>query len=193
MLEIELKFRTDDLVAAERTLRDMGAELLGSHAESDTYFNAPDRDFAKTGEAVRIRRSGAVNKLTYKGPKRPNARVKTRTEVEMPLPYGDTTAEVAEQFLAGLGYKPVATVRKDRKEFHLPRGQFAVTACLDDVEQVGHYVELEILCEPPRADEAQTELLKLAEELGLTALEKHSYLQMLLMISPEHAPRGGRP
>ena len=52
--------------------------------------------------------------------------MKTRTEVEMPLPYGDTSAEVAEAFLSGLGYKPVACVRKARKEFHLPRGAFAV-------------------------------------------------------------------
>ncbi len=171
----------------------MGAELLGSHLESDTYFNAPDRDFAKTGEAVRIRRSDAVSKLTYKGPKQPNARVKTRTEVEMPLPYGDTSAEVAEQFLAGLGYKAVANVRKTRKEYHLPRGHFAVTACLDDVEEVGHYVELEILCEPPGANDAQTELLKLAEELGLTKVEKHSYLRMLLTKTLGYDPSGDRP
>src|SRR5262245_28506655 len=125
MLEIELKFRAESLISAERKLRDMGAELLGSHVEADTYFNAPDRGFAKTGEAVRLRRAGAVNKLTYKGPKQPNARVKTRTEVELPLSYGDTSAEVAEQFLSGLGYSCVANVRKSRKEFHLPRGQFA--------------------------------------------------------------------
>jgi adenylate cyclase class 2 len=193
MLEIELKFRADDLTTAERKLRAMGAELLGNHTESDTYFNAPDRDFAKTGEAVRLRRAGEVNKLTYKGPKLPNARVKTRQEVELPLPYGDTSAEVAEQFLAGLGYKAVANVRKERKEYHLPRGHFAVTACLDDVEQVGHYVELEILCEPPRADEAQTELLKLAEELGLTSVEKRSYLRMLLTKTLGYDPSGDRP
>jgi adenylate cyclase, class 2 len=193
MLEVELKFRADDLPTVERQLRGMGAELLGSHGETDTYFNAPDRDFAKTGEAVRLRRSGAVIKLTYKGPKQPNARVKTRTEVELPLPYGDTSAEVAEQFLSGLGYKPVACVKKSRKELHLPRGSFAVTACLDDVEQVGHYVELEILCEAPRADEAQTELLKLAEELGLKSVEKHSYLRMLLTKTLGYDPSGDRP
>ena len=193
MLEIELKYRADDLPAAEKKLRGMGAELLGNHTEADTYFNAPDRNFAQTGEAVRLRRSGAVNKLTYKGPKRPNARVKTRTEVEVPLPYGDTSAEVAEQFLAGLGYKPVATVRKARKEFHLPRGQFAVTACLDDVDEIGHYVELEILCEAERADEAQTELLKLAGELGLAAVEKRSYLRMLLTKTLGYDPSGDRP
>ena len=113
--------------------------------------------------------------------------------MELPLPYGVTSAEVAEQFLAGLGYKAVANVRKVRKEYHLPRGRFAVTACLDDVEQVGHYVELEILCEAPRADEAQTELLKLAEELGLTAVEKRSYLRMLLTKTLGYDPSGDRP
>jgi adenylate cyclase class 2 len=193
MLEVELKYRADDLPAVEKKLRGLGAEHLGSHVERDTYFNAPDRDFSKTGEAVRMRRSGEVVKLTYKGPKQPNARVKTRTEVELPLPYGDTSAEVAGQFLAGLGYKPVACVRKTRKEYHLPRGTFAVTACLDDVEDVGHYVELEILCEQPRADEAQTELLKLADELGLNTVEKHSYLRMLLTKTLGYDPSGDRP
>lgn len=193
MLEIELKYRSDDPAVAERKLRAMGAELLGSHPEHDTYFNAPDRDFAKTGEAVRLRRSGAVTKLTYKGPKLQNARVKTRIEVELPLAYGDTSAEVAEQFLTGLGYRTVAVVKKQRKEFHLPRGQFAVTACLDDVDGVGHYVELEILCEDPRADEAQSDLLKLAAELGLTEIEKRSYLRMQLTKTLGYDPSGDRP
>ena len=59
--------------------------------EADHYFNAPDRDFARTDEAFRLRRIGAANFVTYKGPKR-DAQRKMRTEIEVPLPDGDEAA-----------------------------------------------------------------------------------------------------
>lgn len=69
MLEIEQKFRLTGNEPIEAGIAEMGAITLGEIMEEDHYFNAPDRDFAKTGEAFRIRRIGEKNFLTYKGPK----------------------------------------------------------------------------------------------------------------------------
>src|SRR5438105_8557348 len=66
-LEIELKFPAPAGIAAKIVA--LGARPGSRHVERDHYFNAPDRDFAATNEAFRIRRSGNESRLTYKGPR----------------------------------------------------------------------------------------------------------------------------
>mgnify|MGYP000429118694 CR=1 FL=1 len=48
---------------------DLRGDILCHAAARQGGFNAADRDFAQTGEAVRLRRVGASNTLTYKGKK----------------------------------------------------------------------------------------------------------------------------
>ena len=69
MLEVEAKFRLMDPKPVEARLRTWGAKLVADHVEADHYLNAPDRDFARTDEAFRLRRIGERNLLTYKGPR----------------------------------------------------------------------------------------------------------------------------
>jgi adenylate cyclase class 2 len=179
MLEIEVKYRVQDWSAVEARLRNWGAEFAEARADADQYFNAPDRDFARTDEALRVRRIGPSNFVTYKGPKT-DAQTKTRTEIEVPLAPGEPNAQEFGRLLMSLGYKPVTVVHKRRVVCHLSRGGFAVEVCLDDVDQVGKFVELEILAPPEALETARAVLLKTAEELGLTASERRSYLEMLL-------------
>ena len=136
MLEIEQKFANADFAAIEKRLAEWEARRGEEHLEADHYFNAPDRDFARTDEAFRLRRIAAANFLTYKGPKHPGA-VKVRTELEIPLRDGDEAAEQMMQLLAYLGYRAVAVVRKQRRMYHLERGGFAVVFCLDEVDRLG--------------------------------------------------------
>src|SRR5438552_3145030 len=76
MLEVEMKFPAADFTGIERLLAERGAVAQESLEEVDHYFNAPDRDFAQTDEALRLRRIGPANYATYKGPKR-DAQTKT--------------------------------------------------------------------------------------------------------------------
>ena len=48
MLEIEQKFAAADFSAIEQRLREWSARQGAEHDEADHYFNAPDRDFART-------------------------------------------------------------------------------------------------------------------------------------------------
>ena len=84
MLEIEQKFAGADFAALEARLAEWGARRGEDHSEADHYFNAPDRDFAVTGEAFRMRRIGSANLLTYKGPRQAGP-VKIRPELEIAL------------------------------------------------------------------------------------------------------------
>jgi adenylate cyclase class 2 len=191
MLEIEQKFARADFAAIEHRLAEWGARPGEEHTEADHYFNAPDRDFARTDEAFRLRRVGAANFLTYKGPKRKDV-VKIRTELEIPLRDGDEAAEQFMQLLVHLGYRPVAVVRKHRRMRHLEREEFALTVCLDEVEHLGRFAEVEILAPEERVDKARTVLADTAAALGLSELERGSYLGMLLAAQaspkPENAP-----
>jgi adenylate cyclase class 2 len=179
MLEIEQKFADADFALLERRLAEWGTRPGGAEDEADHYFNAPDRDFAQTDEAFRLRRVGGHSCLTYKGPKR-QAAVKIRTEIEVPLAGGDGPAEDMTRLLVHLGYRPVAVVKKHRRSFHVDRGGFALTVTLDDVEGLGRFAEVEILAPEERAEAARAVLTTTAEELGLSRVERRSYLGLLL-------------
>lgn len=179
MLEVEVKYPVADFVALERRLAEEGARCDGVRSEADHYFNAPDRDYARTDEALRVRRIGEANFVTYKGPKR-DARTKTRTEIEIGLAAGDKPAADFMRLLEHLGYRAVAVVRKQRRIYSTRRAGFDLEICLDDVENVGRFVELEIQAPEERLDAARDVLLKLAADWGFQESERRSYLEMLL-------------
>jgi adenylate cyclase class 2 len=179
MLEIEQKFAHADFAVIERRLGEWGVTASEEHAEADHYFNAPDRDFAKTDEAFRLRRVGPKNFLTYKGPKQ-TAAVKIRTELEVPLLDGDEIAAQFTQLLVHLGYRPVAVVKKHRRMYPLRRGGFQLTVCLDEVEVLGRFAEVEILAPEDQTDAARQVLQEVAAQLGLSDVERRSYLGMIL-------------
>ena len=179
MLEVEVKYRNADRTAAVATLLEWGATLSQDRTDVDLYFQAPDRDLKATDEAFRLRRTGAKNCLTYKGPKR-DTETKTRAEIEVPLADGDAPAADAERLFVALGYKPVIAVRKKRRVYRFQRDGFNMEACFDSVERVGEFVELEILAEEAQYETAKATLLAAAAELGLTEKEPLSYLGLLL-------------
>lgn len=178
-LEVEMKFPAPDHAALEQALQQRGARPGKVLHEADQYFNAPDRDFAQTDEALRIRRIGAANFVTYKGPKT-DQQTKTRTEIEVPLAVGDEAAADFERLLTHLGYRAVRVVRKQRRTYHIDSGGFAVEVCLDDVADVGRFVELEIVAPADQFEPAKAALLALAADLGLKNSERRSYLQLLI-------------
>jgi adenylate cyclase class 2 len=179
MLEVEMKFPVADFGPVKRSLSQWGAKADAHRVDVDQYFNAPDRDFAQTDEAFRLRRIGTANFVTYKGPKR-DAQTKTRTEIEVGLAEGDQAAADFARLVIHLGYRPVAIVRKQRRVFHLERDGFALEVCLDEVADLGCFVEVEILAPEEALEKAKAVLLQVARDLGLGASERRSYLELLL-------------
>ncbi len=179
MREIEQKFRVPDPAALIQRLTGLGLVLDAGHPEADHYLAPPDRDFVVTGEVFRMRRIGTDNYLTYKGPRAPGP-FRDREELEVPLPSGDDIAEQHLRLLGHLGYRPVAIVRKMRRQVKFSRDGFAVTICLDEVEELGTFCEVEILTESEQNEAARRVIAAVAEELGLTDLVPRSYLGLLL-------------
>jgi adenylate cyclase class 2 len=177
--EVEQKHRVDDRAALIAKLNKCGASLSEPLVQSDQYFAHPARDFAKTDEALRIRTVGNESFVTYKGPKL-DAATKTRRELELPLAASDADGSQFAEILAALGFTPVATVRKQRRMFHITHDGRNVEGALDDVEGVGTHVELELIADDANLDSSKAVIAGLAAELELGPSERSSYLELLL-------------
>ncbi len=169
--EIELKAYYDDEDELRRKLESLGAVFVSRLEEEDVYFSHPSRDFAETGEAFRIRKSGNDFCFTYKGP-RQSSGIKVREEIEFSI--GDYSAAYA--MIEKLSFMPRGRVKKVREIFNYSD----FTICLDDVEEVGKFIEVEKIGSDK--DVIEQEILVIAQKLGINRLEKRSYLTMLMDI-----------
>jgi adenylate cyclase class 2 len=177
--EVEQKHRVGDKTALVAKLTKRGATLCDAIVQSDCYFAHPARDFARTDEALRIRTVGAASFVTYKGPKL-DAATKTRRELELPLAPSDADGSQFAELLSALGFTPVATVRKQRQEFHVAYDGRDVEVALDEVDGVGTYVELELMSDEAGLESAKAVIAALASKLELGPSERRSYLELLL-------------
>ena len=177
--EVEQKHRVVDVAALTALLAQRGVPLEPAIAQSDQYFAHPARDFAKTDEALRIRTSDRKSFVTYKGPKL-DIVTKTRRELELPLNEQDANGSQFAELLAALGFRPVATVRKQRRIFRIEHAGQHVEGSIDEVDGVGTFVELELISDEANLEAAKQVIRELAAELDLGPTERRSYLGMLL-------------
>lgn len=183
--EVEVKVPIEDIELMTQKLVESGAKELNSEVQIDTYFDHPCRTFVKTDEAVRVRTrkplneqelatSHTPNELTYKGPKL-DEKTKTRVEYSVGIDNVDNITSILES----LGFKPIANVIKKRIFFDLR----AITISIDDVEDVGLFLELEsIVHQKDEMESAKRSIFKLLNELGLDAQQsiRDSYLEMYM-------------
>lgn len=177
--EVEQKHPVAGFESVEAKLSEMGATIGPAQEELDLYVNHPVRDFAKTDEALRIRQKGGKTLITYKGPKIDKT-TKTRREIELPLGERRETPDQWRELLEVLSFEAVAEVRKSRRKVDVVWEGQAVALTLDDVHNVGTFVELEIESDEEGIERAKSNLAALASELGLTESERRSYLELLL-------------
>ena len=165
MLELEMKARIDKYSRGRIDQILKKSVFLGERLEEDIYFSSPMRDFKQTDEALRVRYSGNKAILTYKGPKLDKIS-KSREEFEA-FVSGDI-----ELILQKLGYTKIMDIRKKRKVYQY--NDF--TLLIDDVEDLGEYIEIELKSENIK-DIAKIE--NLFDSLFLES-ERRSYLELLL-------------
>jgi adenylate cyclase, class 2 len=177
--EVEQKYRVEDGTAVERQVQTLGSELGDWVVQIDQYFAHPSRDYAATDEAFRIRRVGHRNWVTYKGPKL-DATSKTRKEIELPLPDRQEGADRFAELLDALGFRPVATVEKKRRHATVTWEGRRCEIALDQVEQLGTFVELEFYATDDDLPRVRASLQTLADHWGLKGTERRSYLELLL-------------
>ncbi len=169
MLEIEVKAYCNNHAEITEKIRSLGGLLLKKVSERDIYYKHPARNFADTDEAFRIRIEGNKNILTYKGPKVGN-KTKTRFEKEVEFTELNSMKEILEK----LGFDIADEIYKTRTVYRIDDVQI----CLDNVEGLGNFVELETMGLDRQPGEEK--LFNIAAKLGLAEFEIKSYLELKL-------------
>jgi len=170
--EIKAACSADTLNRLEEWLRQRGFAFAGELRQEDDYYDHPVRSFALTDEAVRLRKSRGIGgggcSFAYKGP---NMAERGQNREELETAVGD--AAVLAAALERLGFKPAGSVYKTRKTFE--KGD--VSVCLDRVDNLGCFFEIEIL----DAADAAAQLESLLAELAFLPFteERRTYLELL--------------
>ncbi len=178
MIEVEIKIRADLDNAREKLIENGFVQDLHVK-ESDTYYDTADGHIRGNDTALRIRTveypdSGSSKAyITFKGNRCDDVSM-TRPEYESSV----GSPEEVVKILDALGYKPVQPlVTKDRNQY--VKGQ--ISACLDRVDGLGDFLELEIMAEEDSRDDALVRLWGVLESLGYSRSDTItlSYLTML--------------
>ena len=163
-MEIEVKFKIDDFEKIRENLEAINAEFDGVENEEDHYLEHPCRDFYRSDEALRVRILDDKTILTYKGPRKVSD-YKIREEVE------SLTDPNILEILKKLDFVEIAVIKKRREKYRFEN----VNILLDDVYELGKFVELEVF------DEMDTKKIDyLIEKLSLDKKEKRTYLEIYL-------------
>lgn len=162
MIEVEVKLSLADPEQLKKRLKELEFTQGKYVQENDIYYNSPAHDLFQSDEALRIRSvtdllTGEKSEvLTYKGAKLDLVSM-TRKELETVIADADTM----DRILWSLGYTLKYPVKKQRQYYH----KNEITVCLDLVENLGAFAEIEILTE------TEKERLAALEQIGALLTE----------------------
>ncbi|MGV9199087.1 MAG: class IV adenylate cyclase, partial [Promethearchaeia archaeon] len=182
MIEVEIKVRIPDPEVMRQKFREKHGKYTLSLEHEDTYFNMPKklRDFRKTDEALRIRKSIEFDKnnekqgqtinyfLTYKGEKLDTVS-KTRKELETKAENG----QVLKDILKVLTFREVFTVKKKRELYKIPFEGKKIEALIDYIPILKkHFIEVEAKAENrDQSGDARARLFRFLEKSGISKEE----------------------
>jgi adenylate cyclase class 2 len=167
MREIEVKLKAMNLKEIEHKLASMGCKLSDPINQHDLIYSKKgstvEWEESKVGHIVmRIRREekgGTFNLKQQLSGELDNTEIETKVD----------DPDAMHAILDKLGYAPMVEVKKVRRKGKL--GEYEI--CLDEVEQLGSFVELEKLTSDD-ADPLKTEdeLLNVLESIGLSRSDR---------------------
>jgi adenylate cyclase class 2 len=134
-VEHEVKLRVPDVEAVRELLVRKQAELLRPrHLEDNVLLDDSAGGLAAGGRILRIRRTPAGGRLTYKAPHPSTEGVKSREEIELPI----SEPDALESILRNLGYRQAFRYQKYREVYSYSGLEIAV-----DETPIGNFVEVE--------------------------------------------------
>ncbi len=162
MREIEMKFKVYNPEEMYSLLKKKGC-LLNASVQKDTIYvqNLNDTESKEGAIFLRVRKTDEKIELTYK---RKSSKANEAREIE----FGVDSYELANEFLKALGFKEWVQVNKKRT--HTKYGDFNL--CLDEVERLGTFLEIEILVEKDDDVDYEKRILEVAEELKIDSKAK---------------------
>ena len=180
MIEVEVKIPVENIESIKEKLLQNGFVYQKSVVETDTYFTSDHYDMREHDKALRIRKTENLDtkevkaQLNCKGPKLDQASMtRKETEIEIREP------EKMEEILTELEFYPASKRVKKTRTYYAKSNMMAAA---DQVENLGDFLELEILVEKEedRADGLDA-IYGVMRVLGCEKTEtvQRSYLSML--------------
>jgi adenylate cyclase class 2 len=186
MREIEVKYRVEGLEALLVALKSRGIELSEPVFQDDQAYAPTGWQFGDSKLGVSFLRLRTVGGRHYFALKQPAENVQACLEYE---------TEVADRqamhcAILHMGYKPTVRIAKTRRVATLED----CSLCVDDVEGVGGFLELErLVLDDVDALVAQAELAAFVNSLGIAVTrtsETYDSLVHAAQASPSPAPAG---
>ncbi len=158
MREIELKFKVDNLDKVINKLESMQAKISDVISQDDSIFvqNLDNTESVEGSVWLRIRKTDDKVELNYK---KQSAKKMESEEIE----FGVSSYEKANAFLKTLGFKKWVEVKKQRRYTKYKD----CNICIDEVERLGNFIELELLIDKKEDIDYEQKLLDYAKELGI--------------------------
>ncbi len=158
MREIELKFKVDNLQSVIDFLISNDCSISEDIVQNDTIFvnDLNNVESVKDSVWLRIRQLNDKIELNYK---KQSEKLSESKEIEFEV----SSAKQASSFLKALDFKEWVKVNKIRKYSKFN----GCTICIDTVERLGSFVELEILVDENDTKDYEEYLLKTAITMGI--------------------------
>lgn len=167
MHEIEIKARIRNEEEVFSKLRELGCEFSDAIVQDDTVYALKVdtiQDFVSNSLFLRIRvQNNGKILFTVKHHEGRRAEDPTGVPVEHELEI--SSREVMERMLALLGFKEAARVKKHRRKCTYKNWEL----CLDEVEGLGAFIEVEQMADFEQAKQAQKEMTDFLLSLGIAS------------------------
>lgn len=182
MREIEIKYHYKE-TEKDKSLQkciELEFEKTKEVTEKDIYYTPAGRNLLEEGTAFRVRQiietqNGSSKwEMTYKGP---NLTLGGQDREELEI-YIQSNGELLPKVLEYTGFAVLAKVHKKRIYFSLEN----TTICIDCVENLGEFLEIEIIGTSEAGDKAYSMIHQLLDRFDLSTakFEPRTYLEMLL-------------
>lgn len=159
MREIELKFKVEDRNGLLDKLKDMNCEISEIFSQNDTIY-VSDLTHVESVEGsiwLRVRKENEKVELNLK---KQSAKIQESKEIEFEV----SSYEKANQLLETLGYQKWVVVNKKRRYSKY----LNYNLCIDEVERLGTFLEIELLVEEEDKKDYIPDLLEVAKLFQLT-------------------------
>lgn len=159
MREIELKFKVENMDSLMERLKELDCKIGDIVFQNDTIY-VVDLNHVESVENsiwLRVRKENEKVELNLK---KQSSKIQESKEIEFEV----SSYEKANQLLETLGYQKWVVVNKKRRYSKY----LNYNLCIDEVERLGSFIEIEVLVEEEDREDYIPKLLEVAKLFQLT-------------------------
>ena len=158
-LEVEIRAKVNDFTEIKKALEKIRADFIKSETQTDRVFGASkfldsDNMIIEGGLSARIREVDGKRTLEFKEILREKGGMELSCEV--------SSSELAEELLKKLDFEEAFTIKKLRESYSYKD----FTICLDRLEQLGNFIEIEKITSPDKMEKEKKECLNLLNTIA---------------------------